>query len=418
MMKLKHKFSLLFLLINLCAVAQMSSYQYQREIRNAKKGWHKIVVPDDIFAKTKPYLDDVRVYGITSTDTVEAPYMLHLSEGKQVEKQISFKVINQSHLENGFYYTFQLDKTENINQILLSFGLKNFDWEVQLEGSHDQQKWFTILDKYRIMAIQNNSTNFSFTTLNFPNSNYKYYRLFIPKTDEPNFEHASILMRETQKGTIKSYDVKKFSLEANQKLKQTEINIELKEAVPIFFLKLNTNVDFDYYRAVQVEYLTDSIKTDKGWNYIYNTLANDIIKSGNENQFEINNTITKKLKVTIYNNDNTPLKFSSVEVKGFEYELITRIDEEASYYLVYGNDTASQPDYDIAHFHDKIPKDATALTLGEEQKIKNTTSTANEVQPLFQNKWWMWAIMIIIITVLGYFTLKMMKKVNEQNKES
>jgi hypothetical protein len=46
------------------------------------------------------------------------------------------------------------------------------------------------------------------------------------------------------------------------------------------------------------------------------------------------------------------------------------------------------------------------VELGPEQNI---AAPVEKVSALFENKVWLWAIMVVVIATLGFFTLKMMK---------
>jgi len=80
--------------------------------------------------------------------------------------------------------------------------------------------------------------------------------------------------------------------------------------------------------------------------------------------------------------------------------------------LTYGNKKARRPNYDIARFTDKIPENLKALTLGPEVIIAK--KKVDEIQPIFENKIWLWAIMALVIGLLGWFTLRMMKEEKNQ----
>ena len=57
---------------------------------------------------------------------------------------------------------------------------------------------------------------------------------------------------------------------------------------------------------------------------------------------------------------------------------------------------------------ERVPEKLVKIQLGPEQIIpKNQERT---VEPLFKNKIWLWAIMFVVIALLGGFTLMMMKK--------
>src|SRR5690606_24349001 len=123
-----------------------ADYGFKRELTGISEPWHRIVLPDDIFGKVAPSLHDIRIFGITeNNDTIEAPYLLRLATGQTSETQIAFKTLNVSRDDSGYYFTFEIPTTAPVNQIKLDFKQQDFDWKVRLEGSQDQNNWFTIV---------------------------------------------------------------------------------------------------------------------------------------------------------------------------------------------------------------------------------------------------------------------------------
>src|SRR5690606_8123409 len=118
-----------------------------------------------------------RIIGIKeSGDTVMTPFILKELENQVVEKTVDFNQLNSSRRGDTYFYTLEIPDRQEINTILLDFGIDNFDWEVKLEGSQDLDEWFTILEASRVVSIKNTWTNYSFTSLRFPRSRYRYYR--------------------------------------------------------------------------------------------------------------------------------------------------------------------------------------------------------------------------------------------------
>ncbi len=401
----------IFLFLFICSIAygQMEQYSYKRELTGVSGEWHKLILPDEIFGKISQNLNDIRIFGITvSNDTVEAPYLLRLTTGNISGKEISFNTLNPSHNDKGYYFTFEIPAAEPINQIKLDFKQKNFDWRIKLEGSQNQNDWFTISDNYRILSIKNEITDFQFTLLTFPASKYRFFRLQIDSKEKPELNQAIISQNEITNGTFRNYIVKNFYTNENKEFKQTEIDVELQMPVPVSYLKLKVRDSFDYYRPLIVKYVTDSIKTEQGWKYNYSTLTSGTLNSIDKNGFTFSSTTVQKLKIIINNHDNQPLTIDSIQVKGYEHELLVRFTENATYYLTYGNKSASSPVYDITRFAGKIPVDLTILNLGNEQLIEKEETPL--IEPLFKNKTWLWSIMGLIILVLGWFSIRMMRK--------
>ena len=408
-MKVKTRCNTLILLF-ICALsfAQLDTYDYKMELSGITDPWHSLIIPQEVFAIADNNLSDIRIYGVTANDTLEAPYILKVATDKKRLKNIDFKLINSAIKKDNYFFTFEIPKIELINEILLDFKNENFDWKVVLEASQDQKDWFTILRDYRILSIKNNQTDYKFTQLNISPSKYKYYRIAIQSDTKPELNKATISFEE--KVELKYKDYSNFDIESTEDDENaiTEIQIDLDQRYPLSMLKLNVGDTFDYYRPISIQYAADSVKSEKGWRYHYQTLFNGTLNSIEENEFKFSSTLAKKLNITIQNHDNQPLEILGVEVKGLEHQLIARFTKDANYYLAYGKENDRNPNYDITRSLTKIPESMTALSLGSEQAIpKKLAKTKN---PLFENKLWLWTTMGLIILVLGAFTLKMMSK--------
>ncbi|MCZ4244483.1 DUF3999 family protein [Pedobacter punctiformis] len=409
MLKLKIKLFIALLFFAGTLQAQVNQYQYKRTINEVSSTWHNIELPAQVFKNLAPGFEDIRIYGFNGKDTIEVPYLIKQRSSQTSQKEILFNLINKSNNQNGYYFTLQASKTSTINQIDLSFKQNNFDWKATLEGSNNGTEWFTILKDYRILSIKNKDTDYQFTKLNFSDAAYSYFRIQVKSPELPTLLAAKTLLIDTVKGLYQDVKYSGFELKNDNKTKQSIIEVTLANAVPISFVKINAQSDFDFYRPIKIELATDSFKTDKGIQYNFTDVYNGVISSLENPEFNFKNTISSRLRITIENYDNRPLRLNPIQLKGNVYDLVARFDNpKLNYALYYGNNKAASPDYDIARFENKIPSNPSALSIGNEEKNPsyNTIVTA---QPLFSNKNWLWALMVVIIALLGWFSYKMLK---------
>jgi hypothetical protein len=408
MLKLKINLFTLLLLCATIANAQTNTYKFKRSITGVNSVWHKMALPDDLYKKANVGFEDLRIFGINGKDTIEVPYLLKQRADKVTTNDIAFKQINQSASPNGYYYTFQSPGINLINQINLAFRQENFDWKITLEGSNDNKEWFSILTDYRILSIKNNDTDYQFTKLNFPDSKYQYFRIAVKSPVQPDLLEAKISKTDTIMGTYQELKYQSFDLKNDVSKKETVVDVTLANPVPLSYLRLNAQSDFDFYRSIKIEYATDSFKTDKGIQYNYANLYEGTISSLEEPAFNFANTITSRLKITIQNNDNKPLRLSSLQLKGNVYEIIARFDQpKDEYALYYGNEKATGPVYEIEKFESKIPTNLTSVNIGTE--LLNPAFSIKIEKPLFENKAWLWVLMAVIIALLGWFSFKMLR---------
>ena len=137
-------------------------------------------------------------------------------------------------------------------------------------------------------------------------------------------------------------------------------------------------------------------------------MATRTLSSIEENSFQLPGTMAQKLRIIVSDNDNKPLKFSNINLKGYIHSLTTRFTEPATYFLVYGKTNDKAPNYDIAKTSISIPENISSLQFGDTTYIPKPI--IETTQPLFENQWWLWCILGVIILLLGYFTIGMMKK--------
>ena len=402
-------FVLAFLLFCSYSYGQMEQYNYKREISKISDQWHNIILPNDIFGKVKYDLSDIRIFGvIANKDTIEAPYLIQKRIEEVSNKEVNFKTLNVSQNEKGYFFTFEVPNSQAINQIKLRFKQRNFDWNLKLEGSQNQKEWFTVIEDYRVLSIKNEQTDFQFTKLSFPSSKYRFFRILIDSKEKPELTFASIVRHQFSNESYRDFTIKNILVNENQQLKQTEVDIDLQMPVPISKINFNISANFEYYRPFTVKYLADSFITEKGWKYNYQELTNGTLNSIEENDFKFNSTTVQKLKILIHNQNNQALTIDSIQIKGYVHELIARFTSPATYFLTYGNNQSTAPNYDIKRFKEKIPKNLNTLELSNEQIIQKEKVKINT--PLFQNKFWLWLVMGIIILLIGWFSIKMISK--------
>lgn len=275
---MKNKFLLFFgCLSGMLAFGQLDTYDHKMEISGIKDQWHKLELPDSVFEEISQNMNDLRIYGVTETDTLEAPYLMKVGAEKHSRKAIDFKVLNEASNANGYYFTYEITTSEAIDQIQLDFENENFDWKVVLEGSQNQNEWFTVLDDYRILSIKNPQTDYSFTNLDFPDSKYRFYRLLIKSKDKPQIKTAKVSIDTNIEGKYRDYTVGYMNIKEDGK--RTVLDIDLKKRLPISFLKFNISDEIDYYRQFTIAYLADSVETEKGWRYDYRNLSSGTLNS-------------------------------------------------------------------------------------------------------------------------------------------
>lgn len=404
----KFFFSSFLLLLGCTAVsAQFYDYERQAKLLGASEEYHELVLPSTVYQYCQPRLSDLRVFELSSSgDTIQAPYILTEVKNTAPQVKYSFEQINTTQQEGTYFVTLKLTPLEAINQIDLKLSNRNFDWRVHLEGSNDQNEWFELLNDYRILNIENNVTRYSFTQLNFEKAEYQYYRIAISSDEQPQYTSFSLKNEERLRLSKNEYNVSKIETSLIRNGQSTQVDIALDYPGRVDQILPQVDFEQDYFRAVELSYLVDSVETEKGWFRNYRSLPSSHLSSLEENVLRFSPVLAQHFRLVINHGDNPPLSIPSVQAQGNQHILKIRMDPKSEHYLAYSNPKAAAPKYDLVQFQNSIPNELEALTLGEEKYFPKIEKEANP--SLFENQRWLWIIMGVIVLLLVYLSIKML----------
>lgn len=384
---------------------------YKREIKEISDLWHIIDIPVDMFGKTSKNFYDIRILGVTSSnDTIEAPYILEYNHDKLIVEQISCKTIDRSKKDGDSFFTFKNSAEKELNSIDLQFEETNFDWRVDLEGSHDQKNWFSIITDYRIVSINSSDISFNYSTLNCPESSYRYFRAAVKGDGDKNLKSVNLSKQIIEKGRDREFSID--NIDISKKSSKTVIDIKMGRSVFANSLAIDVEDKFDYYRPIKIKTISDSSLVNSEWRYRYKTLFSGTLSSLKSNNFIFDNSLFNRLIVDIENGNNQPIKIDNLSIRGTVPTLTVRFTETAKYFITYGDRYRAKPHYDIEMFTDRIPEKIKSVKLGIEETV-SVDKPAEEVDPIFKNRIWIWVIMIVVIALIGWFSFKMIKEKEE-----
>ena len=402
-------FFFLFMVWSNIHLAQLDQFEYTAEIKNAEVGWNSIELPLETFSKSANALDDIRLFQrhSKSGQFIELAYLMDIQTMTKYNEQIEAEIINSTKTGNTYAYTFELTNTKPLNHIQLDFNNNDFNWNVHLEGSMDLSNWETILEDYRIVSLNRIKDWFKLSNLNFPTSKFNYYKVSFQSDQTPDLNSITLSQETVKEAVYKEVSISKTTRIEDADQKTSIIDLDLTDVAPVAQLSINVNNESDYYRLFKIEGAVDSFETEKGWKYQYRTLHRGVISSIHDHTYTFSLEVVKQLKVTIFNDDNQALEIGGYSIKMPTYRLISKLDQKQDLYLAFGNKEAHRPKYDMAYFKDNIPDQLSTVKLGS---INYQPKSVDKTTPLFANQWWLWGVMVVIILILGYFTLKMVRE--------
>ena len=384
------------------ALAQETFHYKRKVVGITSKQWYSIQLPGEIFEHSFNKLCDARLYSIQNNDTTEIPYVLVIRDPEYSKKDGYLTTLNESRSGDTNFLTLK-NSDQALNYIELDLKEENYFATVTIEGSENRKIWLKIGDEQTIFGVSNERDRYESNGLSFPLTDYPYLRLTMKSKVPLHTQSAYYQNAEVKPGEYENIPLR-YTVENNKQTKQTVVTITLDHFRPVNNLHVDIQNDGDFYRSAQIDILTDSVKTEKGWIKNYTPLSHWIVSSFRPNDSSLPHYLTKEIRLAINNNDNQPLQINGITASGAKIELRAEL-QNAGIFLFYGHRDLSRPSYDLEHFLDKIPATMADASVGQEEYL---LLPAEPTQAIFENKVWLWAAMAVVIGLLGFFTVRMM----------
>lgn len=403
---MRHSSFVLIILLLICGyVMAQPSFRFKRDVTDVKEeGWYALTLPGAMLQELDRSLADVRLYSLNDGDTVELPYIVRIHDDEVIERKVDLALFNQSSRNGLLYLTFELQPAHKVNFIQLEFDEKNYFGHVTIEGCDDRIKWFEVAKDERIVSMDKAGNDYILSSLRFPLSSYRYLRVSVNSDTPLHFRNASFAYDSIRPGRYQNLPLT-WKMKTDKAAGGTYVDVALNEFNPVSVLHVEVENEMDYYRPFTLEYVRDSVKSEKGWIRNYEHLFNGYLTSFEPNRFVFPVAFSKDLRLVIRDRDNAPLVIKQVSAEGPFVTVVSYL-KPGNTFVLYGSDATHKPAYDLTHFQNKIPENPAAAELGEQEEIILPEDVGGA---LFERSIWLWTVMVVMIGGLGFFTMKMMK---------
>ncbi|MBN8575409.1 MAG: DUF3999 family protein [Cytophagales bacterium] len=386
----------------LTAGTLQAQFKFERKISEVTAtNWYSIELPIQLHQRVKPDFSDVRIFK-SDNDSTEIPYFIRIAADAQLRQPVVLEPYNISRQGTVLFFTIKPNQKLKLNQVFLEFEQATYDAEVTVEGSNDEKEWFTIHSS-RILSLTD-PVAYTYNQVNFSGSRYNYIRFAVNNKTALTLKRASFYQSKIKSGNFSLVD---GTLTAKTVDKKTEFFLNFEHPVLISQLSMEAAPHQLFYRTISIDWLADSTRTDKGTYYSYRNLYTGAVSSFQQDTLKFSPQVVQQLRVTLHNQDNPPVQVTNIRCWSPRVELITHL-QPGSYRLQYGQAYATLPRYDLAHFNNEIPDSLARLELSSE--LKPTQEVVTESHPWFKSKVWIWAALVAIILVLGFFTMRMLRE--------
>jgi len=379
--------------------------------------------------------DDIRIFDEKGK---EVPFVILNDERDEIVKQYVLDVLDYEEKKNMAQITVEMpDDREDISIIELNIKGNDFKKSIDLEGSDDRSKWDHIVRD----TIYDFSSKIDLrkTSIEFPESGYKYYRLTLQdlqvSTDQSEniklhykdlqFSIAGAVPQKmrvdgitglTGNGSDRKYEYDKqlFNGFTQNVTEEGNTEIIVKAALPAS--KISFDVSNAYYFRKITIYVSETgekntFRPVTSSNIFAFPVSNDV---ETKNNIEIKTQIHSYYKFVVKNGNNPPL-----QIKGIEFEWIRKIlffvalDDSRQYILKFGDPELKKPVYDLVNFihqenwtkvksHELLPGD---LTVN-----RGFSPVTSEEKKRTYEKATLTVVIVMLVFIIGIWLFILLKK--------
>jgi len=389
-----------------------SNWEFYKGIQTGSvaAGHVRFSLDGEVYDHARLSLSDLR---LLDDQQKEVPYALFEARESTTEERRSVRVFNQAQVPKAYStMTLDLGAETYTNKLVVKTKSQNFKRRVEVAGSHDGRKWLVLRDNAYIFDFSGDQ-RIQLTTVQYPESNYRYLEVKIWNSSEPRLEleGVEVFLMKTETPERILLPSHPISRGEDPKLKASLCLLDLNyQNVPCDFLLLETPEE-NFSRLVEIHGSNDL----KNWQrhlqsefYRFKTSKYDVEKKS----FRFPEARSRYLKVIVYNYDDPPLRLGNIEIRGIPKDVIFQPEPNRQYFLYYGNDHAPAPHYDMERVKNYLNIDALArVRLSGENR--NREFVPETLQKPWTERWpiLFWGILIVLVLVLGAYIVQLMKKV-------
>ncbi|NHN32074.1 DUF3999 family protein [Paenibacillus agricola] len=374
-------------------------YSKPLELQGNSK-YHSLFLDEDVYKSAKEDLGDLRIMDDKGRFI---PYYVDSGYAQATEQQGTYKstLVHTIKQNNDTVVDFRItpiDATKDIqgNQIALSLPAQAFLKHLEIYGSYDGNGW-ELLKKEHVYRTDQLEKS---TVILDQVAKFSYYRIkVLDNVENLVFPELQLIYntRETKwkewtKTVTLPYEIKEESgggqtlvaIRNDNRLRITKIELAASGS----FTRSYTLQGMDT-KEVQVDGKRELYRLDFKNVQLQNTTIIGTLPM-----------TQPQLTITINNQDNPPINLTGMKIDYFVDKLVFEREEGRIYQLLYGNNLAGKPSYDIGSFRQQIEQENPALAkLGLQAASPGADSITPPNQAWFQTKTW-FNIIIIGVSIL------------------
>jgi hypothetical protein len=368
----------------------------------------EIVLPWDILAHCSPDCADLRL--IKSSSGQEVAYELRTAGKGSTSQSFAARLKENSFVAGQFTQVVGDLGTDIPVYTLLRVETAEADFIVWAEValSDDAKTWRVVEPRAPIARFSKRSINGT-QTISFQGLDSRYLRLRIFQADHQfPVTGLTVFHQEESRPVERTPVPTTFSQAKARDENDSAWSADLAAShIPVSRLRFTTDTD-EFYRAVRISGSTDGKEwLERGSGCIYRyKLGTNVRESLAIDFWEW--SAGENLRVEVLNGNDAPLRDVSISLYAIPRRLLFKAQSGVGYSLLYGNERAAAPQYDLSRYLEAGPtKPSYAdLRLGPEELTANYRDPRPFTERHPELLWLSLGIAIVLIGVTALKTLR------------
>ncbi|WP_156897661.1 DUF3999 family protein [Paenibacillus massiliensis] len=403
-----------------------SAWKFKKmiEITNSST-YYSVLLDEEVYAEASAGLEDIRIVDSTgqfipfymeNTDMYVSAGQLDEGQQEKVSKQYHTSLLRTTKADGhtSFDYKVMVERELTdpvINHLIWTLPSAMFLKQVEVYGSYDGAEW-TFLDKAQLYRTDKNQKN----SIEWEEAQrFQYYRLrVLDNAEELAFPELLLEQKvriDDNRQPISRQAVPAFDISEEGTL--TMITVHNPQHLLISRLELE--VEGSFKRTYRLLDETGRLVATREGSELYQLSTND----SRSKPLTITPELPLKdsrLQIEISNGDDSPLSMLAIRNEYILDRLVFEARGTAPYALLYGNQDAEAPDYDLAAFKPYIdqahPSD---ILLGTQQANTTYREPTGELRWWFQTEKWFRVIMMIVTILLVIYLVRKLSYTNNKS---
>jgi hypothetical protein len=369
-------------------------------------GFYRIDLSPELMPDINGGMSNVRIVDAAGR---EVPYLLREEQPASYSQTFRSYRILQYDKQKNCCTSIILENPDNkaINNVHLSLRNADVTKVMILTGSDDRQNWYALKQKSSISAAGDGKNTSTMRLLDFPLSNYAYYKIDIDdSTSAPlNIMGAGYFELNTSAGNFSDVPVE-WDKTDSAAVRRTYVKLRFKRQQVMDRIELSMKgAPYFLRRGTLLREIKPTRKKTKPY---FERLTSFTVSSRQPAVIEVDAERGNEFILEIENEDNPPLEVDNIRIEQLQRYLVAWLPKGEGYLLKFGPAQFATPHYDLVNFSDSIPPNLVAVKVGPLKSIKQ--AQAEESRTFFTSTVAIWVAIVAVIGILGFMAVRMVRE--------